>query len=143
MTNPQAGMLVIALGLGGLFSLHTAAAEPVTVCYTEGMMHGFFELQSTEGKILAWGEITQSVRGDRVTSHLTLRFTDKSIYDETTIFSQRGTFRLLRDHLLQKGPAFKQSTDTTIDAATGQVTVRYTDKDGKEKGICLPCEIAA
>ncbi|MCU1258176.1 MAG: hypothetical protein JWO80_1061 [Bryobacterales bacterium] len=61
------------------------------------------------------------------------RFTDGSIYDETTVFSQRGTFRLVSDHLIQKGPSFKQSTDTTVDAGTGDVTVRYRDKDGRDK----------
>jgi hypothetical protein len=74
------------------------------------------------------------------------RFADGSIHDETTIFSQRGTFRLISDHLIQKGPAFKQSTDTTVNAATGEVTVRYTDKDGSEKSrterLELPPDLA-
>jgi len=58
------------------------------------------------------------------------RFKDGSIYEETTVFSQRGTFRLLSDHVLQKGPTFKRPPETAIDAISGQV--RYTD-DGKEK----------
>lgn len=96
-------------------------------------MHGFLELQTLEGKNVAWGETTQVARGNRVTTRMMFRFTDGSIYDETTVFSQRGTFRLVSDHLIQKGPSFKQSTDTTVDAGTGDVTVRYRDKDGRDK----------
>src|SRR5881392_4534071 len=79
--------------------------------------------------------MTQDARGDRVTNHLIFRFKDGWIYEDTTIFSQRGTFRLLSDHLIRRGPSFKQPTDTSIDASTGQVKVRYTkDRGGKEKG---------
>jgi hypothetical protein len=131
--NPRANVLVTVLAYAVLLSINTATAEPVSVKYAEGLMHGFLKLQTVEGKTLAWGETTQVARGDQVTSRLLFRFLDGSIYEETTVFSQRGTFRLVRDRLLQKGPAFKQPTDTTIDVATGQVTVRYNDKDGKEK----------
>jgi hypothetical protein len=40
---------------------------------------------------------------------------------------------LISYHLVQKGPAFKHATEMTVTASTGQVTVRYTDDDGKEK----------
>jgi len=129
----RASTLVIALASGALLSLKTAGAEPVTVRYSEGLMHGFLELQSLAGKNLAWGETTQVARGNRVTNRMTFHFTDGSVYDETATFSQSGTFRLISDHRIQKGPAFKQSSNTTVDAATGEVTVRYTDKDGREK----------
>ena len=36
---------------------------------------------------------------------------------------------------MQKGPAFQHPTEVTIIASTGQVTVRYTDDDGKEKTV--------
>jgi hypothetical protein len=68
-----------------------------------------------------------------VTSRLIFRFKDGSVYDDTTIFSQRGAFRVLSDHLVQRGPSFKQPMDTSIDASSGQVTVRYKDQDGGEK----------
>ena len=121
------------ISFGILLSISGALAEPVSVRYTEGVVHGFLELQTLDGKLLASGESIQTARGDRVTSHLIIRFKDGSVYEETTLFSQRGSFRLLHDHVIQKGPAFKESSDTTVDAEKGQVTVRYTDKDGKEK----------
>ena len=49
------------------------------------------------------------------------------------MFSQRQNFRLISNHLVQKGPTFPQPLDLRIDCATGQVTVRYTDDHGKEK----------
>lgn len=78
-----------------LLWLNTGSAEPVRVRYTEGILHGFLELQTLDGKTIAYGEITQVVRESRVHSRLLFRFKDGSIYDDSTVFSQRGTFRLL------------------------------------------------
>jgi hypothetical protein len=108
-------------------------AEQVPVRHMEGLMHGFLALRSLDGKRLADGEMTQIAEGDRVTSRLIFRFKDGSIYDDTTIFSQRGSFRVLNDHLVQGGPSFKQPMETSIDAPSGQVTVRYKDHNGEEK----------
>ncbi len=95
-------------------------------------MHGFLALRTLDGKRLADGERTQVAEGDRVTSRLIFRFKDGSVYDDTTIFSQRGAFRLLSDHLVQRGPCFKQPMETSIDASSGHITVRYKDPSGKE-----------
>ncbi len=47
---------------------------------------------------------------------------------------------------MQKGPTFPQQLDVSIDRASGQVTVRYTEKDGKEKveteHMDLPLDLA-
>src|SRR5205085_11808514 len=104
------------------------SSEVVSVRHLEGLSNGFLALRTMEGKLLADGEITQVAKGDRVTGHVLFRFKDGSIYDDTAIFSQRGSFRLLSDHLLEKGPSFKHPMETLVDASTGQVTVRYTDK---------------
>src|SRR5207245_3938256 len=84
--------------------------------------------------------------GDRVTRRLVCHFKDGSIHDETAVFSQRTRFRLLTDHLVQKGPAFERPMEMTIDTASGQVNVRYTEKDGKEKTeaehLDLPADLA-
>jgi hypothetical protein len=73
------------------------------------------------------------------------RFKDGSTYEETTKFSQRGTFKLLSEHVIQKGPAFKIPMEVMIDATSGQVTVRYTE-NGQEKVLDerleLPPDIA-
>src|SRR5438552_16100120 len=96
-------------------------ADMIPVRHTEGLIHGFLVVRTLEGNAVADGQMTQDARGDRVTTHLIFRFKDGSVYEDTTIFSQRGTCRLLSDHLLQRGPSFKQHMDPAIDAATGQV----------------------
>jgi hypothetical protein len=101
----------------------------VTVRRTQGTFHGFLVLKSLEGKALAAGDLVQVAHGNRVTSRLTYRFRDGSLDDETTVFTQRGTFRLLSDHHVQRGPSFPHPLDILIGATTGQITSR--DKDGK------------
>jgi hypothetical protein len=111
------------------------AADQIAVKYREGSLHGFLVLKSAEGETLASGDLTQAVSGYRVTTKLSFHFKDGSSIEETSIFTQRGTFRLLSDHLVQKGPAFKRPMDMMTNCSTGQVTVNYTDDDGKEKTI--------
>jgi hypothetical protein len=107
-------------------------AETVAVRYIEGTVHGFLAVRNTEGKTLASGDLIQVVQGNRVVSKLTFRFKDGSVDEETTVFSQRGNFRLLSNHHVQKGPSFPNPMDVSIDASTRQVTIRYVD-GGKEK----------
>jgi hypothetical protein len=128
--------------LASMLQSIASPAETISVRYREGVTHGFLVLRSTDGKRIADGDWSQVVRGDRVTSRLLFRFRDDSIYNETTVFSQHGTFRLLSDHVVQKGPTFKQPLETTIDTASGQVTVRYTD-DGKEEFLTERLELQA
>ena len=106
--------------------------EPVAVRYMEGTVHGFLVLRGIDGKTLAAGDLIQVVKGDRLVSDLAFHFKDGSVDEETTVFSQQGNFRLLSDHHVQKGPSFPHPMDVSIDASSGQVTVRSTD-GGKEK----------
>jgi hypothetical protein len=110
-----------------------ALASTVAVRYRDGFIHGFLVLSTMDGVAIAAGDLTQVARGDQVTAQITFRFKDGSRQEETTVFSQRASFRLISYHLLQKGPSFKNASDLSITCATGQVTVRYTDDDGKEK----------
>jgi hypothetical protein len=112
-----------------------ASAESIPVRHIEGTVHGFLELRSEDGHVLASGDSVQVAHGGQVTSRVTFHFQDGSIDDETTVFSQHGTFRLITDHHLQKGPYFPHPMDVLIDARTGQVTVHSTGKDGKEETI--------
>jgi len=107
-------------------------AEQVSVRHPEGTTHGFLVLRDEQGKELAEGELTQVVKGHRLISDLIFHFKDGSVDDETTVYSQRGVFRLLSDHHVQKGPSFPHPMDVFIDASTGQVTVISSD-NGKKK----------
>jgi hypothetical protein len=119
---------------------------PVSVRHTEGLIHGFLVLRTLDGNTLADGDLIQSTHGERVTSRLVFHFKDGSVHDETSVFSQRRNFRLLTDHLVQKGPAFPHPIEVSIDGSTGQVTVRNTGDDGKEKvtseRLDLPWDVA-
>lgn len=134
--RPLAILLVCAV----LVQPNGLTAEQVHVRYKEGVVHGFLALRTLEGKKLADGEMTQVAEGDRLTGHLTFRFKDGSIYEEKTVFTQKGSFRLLSDHLVKKGPSFKQPMETLIDASSGQVTVHYTDH-GKERVLNQKLEL--
>jgi hypothetical protein len=130
----------------GLIQPNGLQADQVNVHHREGLVHGFLVLRTLEGKTLAVGDATQNAAGDRVTTKLVLRFKDGSIHEETTEFSQRDKFQVMTYRVAQKGPAFKRQLETSIDFSTGQITVRYTDDDGKEKVLSerleLPPDVA-
>ncbi len=113
--------------------LPSVQADSMPVRYVQGSFHGFLELRSEAGSVVASGDSIQVVHGDRVTSETLFRFKDGSIDDETTVFSQHRTFQLISDHHIQKGPSFPSPMDVLIDARSGRTTVRSTGKDGKEE----------
>lgn len=120
-------VFLVCAGQAGAF------AEPIHVRQAEGFLHGFLVVRNPEGRILADGDLLQTVEGDRVTARLLFHFKDGSVDDETTVFSQNGTFRLIADRHIQKGPSFPHPMDMSIDATKGEVTVRSMGKDGKEQ----------
>jgi hypothetical protein len=144
--NIRSKPLAIMLTCVALLQSDSLLAAPVAVRHTEGLVHGFLLLSTTEGKPLADGDLIQVYRSNRVISHLVFRFKDGSVHDETAIFSQRGNFRLLSYHLVQRGPAFQHPMEVSIDTSSRQVTIRYTDDDGKEKAATdrmqLPLDVA-
>ena len=115
-----------------LLAPSSSRGEPVAVRHSEGLAHGFVILQTPEGITLADGDLIQNSSGTRVTTRLILLFKDGSRHEETTVYTQRTTFRLVSSHVVQSGPAFKTLKESTIDVGRGQVTIRYTGEDGKE-----------
>lgn len=130
------GLVLFALA-GAL----AACAEPIKVRYPQGSEHAFLSLRSMEGKSLATGEVTQTVRGDVVTSRLVFRFRDGSVDQDDTVFTQRGVFRLVKDHRIQRGRSFPKAVDMLIDVQAGQVT---TKADGmlKVEHMDLPEDVS-
>jgi hypothetical protein len=110
-----------------------AAAKPIAVRHPEGTLHGFLALTTEQGQVLADGDLIEIVRGDRVSTHLTFHFKDGSLDEETTVYTQRGVFRLISDHHIQRGPYFPHPLDMTIDVAKGIVVMRSAGKDGKDE----------
>jgi hypothetical protein len=103
--------------------------EPIPVRYQEGSVRGYLALRSLDGKLIAAGDLIQSIHGGVLVSRLVYHFKDGSIDDDTAVFTQRGHFRLISDHHIQRGPSFPKPTEVMIKATTGEVTVRYKDKD--------------
>jgi hypothetical protein len=122
-------LLFLTFGMAG-----TGRPDQVPVRYAEGLSHGFLILRTQEGVQIADGDDTQVVKDDVVTNHLTFRFKDGSLYEDTTTFTQRGVFRLLTDHVVQKGPTFPAQMESWIDMSSGRVAV-HSVKDGKLKEI--------
>lgn len=111
----------------------SVAAAPVQVRYKEGLIHGFLVMSTMDGERVADGDMLQTGNGNRITNHLIFHYKDGSLWDETVVFSQRGSFRLLSYHLVQKGNSFHPNLEETFETSKGIVTVRYTDDEGKEK----------
>ena len=135
-----AAFFALASGIG------PAGGEQIPVIHIQHPMHRFMTARTEDGKTIASGDFTQIVQGDEVTMRLIFRFVDGSIDDETTTFRQQGTLRLVRNHHIQNGPFFSRPVDFTIEAATGTVTSRTTDKNGKahveSKHMDLPADLA-
>lgn len=123
-----------------------AHADPIPVRHANGTLHGFLELRSEKGQVIAAGDVVQVARGGQVTVHVLFHFNDGSIDDETTVFIQRPNFRLIADHHVQKGPSFPHPQDLMIDCRKGNVTLRSVGKDGKEEvqtdHLALPPDLA-
>lgn len=130
--GPKALALGCALAAAVSARAATGTTDAVTVRHPEGLVHGFLTLTTLSGDTLADGDLIQTTRGNRVTSRLVFHFRDGSLHDETAVFTQGRTFRLLSDHLVQKGPSFPHPLDATVDASRGLAVVRYAS-DGKEQ----------
>ncbi len=130
--------LFLTVTLFGL-NLH---ADPISVRHPQGASHGFLALKTLDGKRIAIGDATSVAQGERITSRLIFRFRDGSIDDDTTIFSQRGTVRLISDHHIQHGPSFPNPVDVFIDAATGQITSHTEDGKITQEHLDLPPDVA-
>jgi hypothetical protein len=132
-----------SLLVGAFLASPFLAAETVPVRYREGVVRGFLALRSTDGRLLGNGDLIQFPRGDRVVSRFVLRFPDGSVHDETAVFTQRDRFRLVSDHLIQRGRAFPHPIEVKIDSAKGHVNVRRRDDDGKEEVVDEDMELPA
>jgi hypothetical protein len=117
-------------------------SSPVAVRFIEGTSHGLLVLRTSSGQLLAGGELLQSVHTGRVTSRLVFHFTDHSLYDDTTVFTQKDQFRLVSDHVVKTGPAFKEASDVFVDAVKQLVTIRRGNDPAKTSHVELPEDIS-
>jgi hypothetical protein len=133
-----------SVALAGIL-LCAANADPVPVRHVQGYIHGFIVLKDMDDRILASGDVTQNPIGNRVTTIMSLRFKDGSLYQETSVFSQQKVFQLLSYKQIQKGPSFKTPQTLWFDAS-GKVSIEYADKSSEKTitdRISPPPDLAA
>src|SRR5215470_8562166 len=88
-------------------------ADQIPVRHIEGVTLGFLVLRNSAEEALAYGDWKQVVKADGlVVDDLRFQFKDGSFYEEITKFTQRGKFRLMSDQVEQKGPSFKQASQS-------------------------------
>ena len=83
--------VLVSLIVPSLLTPLCVGAEPIAARYKEGCIHGYLALRTLDGKIIAAGDLIQTVHGSQVTSRLVYRFHDGSIDDDTAVFTQNGT----------------------------------------------------
>lgn len=120
------------LSAPALLPVSLARSQAIAVRKMQGTSHAFVLIRAESGAVLGYGELLQVVHGERVTSRLTYHFRDGSLDDDTTTFSQRGSFHLIRNHHVQRGPFFSKSSDSLVEES-GNITIHTIDKNGKEK----------
>lgn len=114
----------------------TLAADPIPVRFSEGLAHGFLVLRTIDGIFIASGDLLQVGRDGQVESRMVFRFKDGSVFDETVVFTQQSVFSMQSYHLVQRGPAFPEDTELSLqrDSGTGNYRVKTrARKDGREE----------
>lgn len=115
-------------------SARPAAAEPIGVRFAEGVSRAFPVLRNAAGEKIAQGDLVQIAQGDLVENHMTFRFKDGSLYDETVVFTQKDNFRIERYTIVQRGPSFPETLEGSFDRSSGHYFVRYkADDDSAEE----------
>jgi len=122
-------------------SASNVAGAPVKVRFAESTAHGFLVLRSERGDVLAHGELVQTPRGPRVENRMTFWFEDGSFWEESLSFTQRKVFRLMSYRLVQRGPAFPETTDVSFDRDTGRYHAKVGDDDATKGNIDLPDDL--
>jgi hypothetical protein len=108
-----------------------AVADPLRATFQQGALHAFLVVRDEGGKIIGIGDVMNVRMGNAWKLRMTLKFNDGSVDDETAVYQQHTTLRLLTDHHIQKGPSYPKPMDMSIDVA--KKTVTWHDfKDGKD-----------
>lgn len=127
---------VLVLVIAGALPLWPGmlAANQVPVRFGEGSVHGFLELRSTEGILIASGDLLQITRGPEVESRMVFHFKDGSLFDETVVFTQQRVFTMQRYRLVERGSSFSEDTEISLQRASGKYRVKTkAHKDGREE----------
>jgi hypothetical protein len=122
-------------------------AAGVAVRYAEGTVHGFVELRAISGALLAHGDALQLVRdGGVVETRMDFHFADSSVFQEQVTFTQQGVFVMQTYHLIQRGPAFANDLEATVQRSGQYVVKTKAHKDNAERQyigtLDLPADVS-
>jgi hypothetical protein len=120
--------LFALLGVGGVAQDNA----PLRATFQQGALHAFLVVRDDNGKVIGTGDEVNVRAGNVWRGRLTLHFHDGSIDDETAVYTQHTTLRLVSDHHVQKGPSFPKPMDMTIDMGKQMVTW-HEEKDGRDE----------
>jgi hypothetical protein len=91
-------------------------------------------LRTVNGVLIASGDLLQMRRGREVESRMLFHFKDGSVFEETVVFTQEQIFTMQSYRLLQRGPAFTEDTEISLERASGKYHVKTkARKDGREE----------
>jgi hypothetical protein len=128
-------LALLAVSLTAMAQHAERRIEPaaIPVRYSEGTVHGFLELRTETGALLAHGDLLQVARTGEIQSRLVFHFSDASAFEEAVTFTQHGVFKMEKYHLIQSGPVFADDLEVTL-SRSGQYAVKTkSHRDGKEK----------
>ncbi|MGH9869541.1 MAG: hypothetical protein ACREAA_15415 [Candidatus Polarisedimenticolia bacterium] len=124
-------MSIVALVVGA--AMGALVAAPVPVRFVEGSLHGFLALRSIDGRLVAEGDLIQVARGEEIEKRMVFRFKDGSVLEESVVFTQQVVYRMQSYRMLQRGPAFAEDIEVSLERSTGKYRVKSTPhKTGRE-----------
>src|ERR1700730_9965504 len=101
------GLLILAAVL--------LAAAPVPVRFAEGVTHGFLQLCTVDGALIASGDLLQVVRGGRVEKRMVFHFKDGSVFEEAAVFTQQQVYTMQSYRLVRRGPVFREDAEISME----------------------------
>ena len=117
-------------------------AAPISVRFIEGAVHGFLVIRTISGKIIASGDLRQTVTAKGVNSRTVFHFKDGSMSEEAVVFTQSRVFSMQTYQMMQRGPAFAADTEISLDRNPGQYRVKTkAHDDNKEKVLTGPLNL--
>jgi hypothetical protein len=127
-------MGVVAFGTGAASHLREVrvATGAIPVRFTEGTVHGFLELTTQSGALLAHGDLFQLVGPEGVASRMVFKFSDGSVFEEAVTFTEQDVFAMKTYHLVESGPAFANDLDATLSRTGAYVVKSKSRKDDRE-----------
>ena len=139
-------LIIFAWVVASAQGARRAPGQAIPVRFTEGTAHGFLDLHSASGTLLASGDLTQVAKDGGINSRMTFHFPDGSVFEETVLFTQQREFALRSYHLVQRGPAFVDDLDASLLASGAYQVTSTSHHDGRSKRyvgtLDLPADVS-